>query len=254
MSEQELWRILVLATFGLAGVTFFATGRITAPYGRHDRPGWGPGLPTRVAWVMMEAPSVFLFAFVFVIGSRSDQLVPCILASMWLLHYVHRALLYPLTTRGARGKRMPLMVVAMGFLFNCLNSYINGRSLGAFGPEYTSRWLWSFRFLYGSMLFSIGFAINRWADWSLRRLRKPGETGYEIPRGGLFEEISCPNYFGELVQWYGFAVATWSMAGFAFAAFTAANLIPRAVSHHLWYVRTFPDYPKRRRAIIPYLL
>lgn len=254
MSEQSLWHVLVLITFALAGVTFYATGRITAPYGRHERPGWGPGLPVRLSWVVMEAPSVFFFGAVFMAGHRADQLLPIVFATMWLAHYVHRAIIYPLLTRSRKDKRMPLLVVGMGFFFNCLNSYINARSLSAFGPEYTLGWLWSFRFLYGSMLFVTGFAINRWADWTLRRLRKPGETGYTIPRGGLYEEISCPNYFGEIVQWCGFAIATWSMAGFAFAAFTAANLIPRAVAHHLWYVRTFPDYPKRRRAVIPHLI
>jgi hypothetical protein len=254
MSERDLWHVLVLATFAMAGVTFYVTGRMTAPYGRHERPGWGPGLPVRLSWVVMEAPSVFFFATMFLAGHRADQLVPRVFATMWLVHYVHRAIIYPMLTRSRKDKRMPVLVVTMGFVFNCLNSYINARSLTAFGPEYALGWLLSFRFLYGFMLFVTGFAINRWADWKLRRLRKPGETDYKIPRGGLYDEISCPNYFGEIVQWYGFAIATWSMAGFAFAAFTAANLIPRAVSHHQWYVRNFPDYPKRRRAVIPYLL
>ena len=216
--------------------------------------GWGPGLPVRLGWVVMEAPSVFLFVLVFAAGPRASHLVPRILAALWLVHYVHRDLVYPLTLRGTAGKAMPLSVVAMGFGFNVLNSYLNARSLSAFGPEYGWRWLLSFRFAYGLLVFVTGFVINRWADIVLRKLRQRGEKGYAIPRGGLYDVISCPNYFGEILQWFGWAIMTWSQAGLAFAVFTFANLVPRAVSHHQWYRRQFPDYPPGRKAVIPHIL
>ncbi len=53
----------------------------------------------------------------------------------------------------------------------------------------------------------VGYAINHHADSVLLSLRKPGETGYKIPYGGLYKYISCPNYFGEMVEWFGFALA-----------------------------------------------
>ena len=54
-----------------------------------------------------------------------------------------------------------------------------------------------------------------------------------------------------LAFWTGWAVATWTFAGAAFALFTAANLVPRARAHHRWYRETFPDYPPERAAILP---
>ena len=66
--------------------------------------------------------------------------------------------------------------------------------------------------------------------------------------------MSCPNYLGEIIEWVGWAVATWSLAGLSFAVWTAANLIPRAWQHHRWYRAEFPDYPKERKAVIPFLL
>ena len=84
-------------------------------------------------------------------------------------------------------------------------------------------------------------------------LREEG-AGYEIPRGWLYRYISCPNYFGEIVEWIGWAVAIWSLAGASFAVFTIANLAPRAISHHRWYHEKFPDYPPERKALVPFVV
>lgn len=253
MSEYDLHRLLLMVCFALAGVTFFATGVVTAPYGRHTRGGFGPGLPKRLAWLLMETPSVVVFAGVFVCGSHWQDLVPRVFAVLWLIHYVQRAWLDPLLMRGTKGRVMPVSVVLMGMVFNSLNSYLNARWLSELGPSYSLSWLYDLRFLYGLMLIVGGFLVNRWADAVLHRLRRSG-SDYAVPRGGLYEDISCPNYFGEIVQWTGWAIATWSMAGLSFAVFSAANLVPRAVAHHRWYQRQFPDYPRRRYAIFPRLL
>ncbi len=253
MSEYEIHRLLLMVCFALAGVTFFATGVVTAPYGRHTRAGFGPSVPKRWGWALMETPSVVVFAAVFAMGEHSGDLVPRIFAVMWLVHYVQRAWFDPLWMGGSAGRTMPLMVVAMAITFNVLNSYLNARWLSALGPGYPTRWLFDLRFVYGLSLFVGGFMVNRWADAVLHRMRRRS-ADYAIPRGGLYEDISCPNYFGELVQWLGWAIATWSLAGLSFAVFSAANLVPRAVAHHRWYQRQFPDYPRRRCAIIPRVL
>ncbi len=117
--------------------------------------------------------------------------------------------------------------------------------------SYGSGWLSDPRFLLGVALFGAGYAVNLHSDAVLRGLRRPGESGYKIPQGGFFRWVSSPNYFGEVVEWCGWALATWSAAGLAFALFSFANLAPRAVSNHRWYREQFPDYPAERRAIIP---
>jgi hypothetical protein len=62
--------------------------------------------------------------------------------------------------------------------------------------------------------------------------------------------VSCPNYLGEVVEWIGFAIAAGTLWPASFAAWTIANLVPRAFAHHRWYRETFEDYPKGRRAIL----
>ena len=79
------------------------------------------------------------------------------------------------------------------------------------------------------------------------------DAEYQVPFGGLFEVVSCPNYLAETVEWLGFAVASNSWAAAAFAFYTFANLAPRAHQHHVWYKEHFPDYPVHRKAYIPYV-
>ncbi|HSM12793.1 MAG TPA: 3-oxo-5-alpha-steroid 4-dehydrogenase, partial [Thermoanaerobaculia bacterium] len=120
-------------------------------------------------------------------------------------------------------------------------------------PVYPRSWLVDPRFLAGVALFAAGTWVNRRADATLRALAARGDGEYGIPRGGLFERISCPNYLGEIIVWSGWALATWSLPGLAFALWTVANLAPRARSHHRFYRERFPDYPPERRALVPFV-
>jgi steroid 5-alpha reductase family enzyme len=149
---------------------------------------------------------------------------------------------------------MPVAVVALGLAFNVINAAFQGGWLFWLGPRLPVNFLWSWRFLAGCSVFLLGMAVNWRADAVLRALRAPGETAYRVPRGGLFELVSSPNYLGEIVEWIGWAVATWSLVGASFAAWTVANLAPRALAHHRWYRQHFADYPARRKALVPFLL
>jgi steroid 5-alpha reductase family enzyme len=113
-------------------------------------------------------------------------------------------------------------------------------------------WLKNPTFFVGIGIFLTGFAINI-PDHILRNLRGFKETGYKIPLGGLFRWVSSPNYLGEIIEWSGFLLATWSLAALVFVVFTFANLAPRAWAHRKWYLANFPDYPERRKALIPWI-
>jgi len=252
VSESSIYQLLLWLMLGLGVLTFIALQWVTAPYGRHGRSGWGPKIPSRVAWIVMESPAVLFFFAIYMLGQHRAALVPGVLLGMWMLHYVQRTFIFPFRIR-SKGKEMALSIALMAFVFNLLNAYLNARWLSHFG-EYDSNWLSDPRFLCGAALLLVGWLINIHSDTILVRLRAPGETGYKVPHGGLYRWISCPNYFGEMLEWIGWALATWSTAGLAFALYTAANLVPRAVAHHRWYHDRFDTYPEDRRAVIPYLL
>jgi steroid 5-alpha reductase family enzyme len=141
----------------------------------------------------------------------------------------------------------------MAITFNCLNGFSNG--FGIFHLySYTPSWLLTWQFISGILIFLTGFVINKTADRKLRCLRKNSPEEYVIPTGWLFNYISSPHYFGEIIEWAGWALMTWSLPGLAFSVFTFANLFPRAVSSHQWYKSHFPEYPSVRKAIIPFIL
>jgi protein-S-isoprenylcysteine O-methyltransferase Ste14 len=250
MSERIFFDDLIIGWFVLAAMTFFVLLFVDAPYGRHIRRGWGPTIPSKVAWIVMEMPMPLVFAACFALGKHRDTTTAWVFLGMWEAHYVHRAFIYPLSLRD-EGKRMPLLIAGIAFLTNVACGTFSGRYLFTLSGGYANTWLHSTPFLVGLGLFVTGYAINRQADHTLRTLREPGETGYKIPHGGLYEWISCPNYLGEIIEWIGWAVATWSLAGLAFAVWTTANLLPRARAHHAWYQEQFPDYPDERKVLLP---
>jgi 3-oxo-5-alpha-steroid 4-dehydrogenase 1 len=243
--SEAAFHARLLWTFAAFGViSFLALFFVTAPYGRHDN-GRGPHINARLGWCLMEAPASIVVAICFAMGDRRDAMAWAFLL-LWQLHYVYRAFVFPFRRRGSG--TMPLSIAAGSFAFNLINGYLIGRALFRFDAVHASPW-----FAVGVVMFLLGEAINHHSDSVLFSLRKPGERGYRVPRGGLYRFVSCPNYFGEIVAWCGFAVLTRSPAAAVFAAWTIANLLPRARSHHRWYRDTFSDYPKERRALVPFV-
>jgi len=282
-----LFEVLLFAGFVTAPIVFGLLLFVSAPYGRHERGGWGPQMPSQAGWIAMEAVAVGALPVFFFLREPALSPTLWILLAMWEAHYIHRAFIYPLRMR-SRGKTNPVLVVAMAMGFNIWNGYLNGTWLGAHAEQYTTAWLTTPQFLIGVALFLTGFGINFWADNKLLNLRKKSNgsshrstqdatpplrgdeadaaisgittrdespaSHYTIPRGGLYDYISCPNYFGEMVEWTGWAILTWSPAGVFFALWTAANLVPRAIAHHRWYRETFAKYPATRKAVVPFAL
>ena len=252
MNELQIHRYVTYGYLALGVATFVALSFITAPYGRHARKGFGRFVPQRLAWFLMEAPAVFLWGAIYFAGAHALEAAPLAFLFVWQTHYLQRTIVFPFRIR-PNAKGTPITIIVSAVVFNMLNAYVNARWVSELGA-YPSSTLMAPHFAIGVVVFALGLLMNVRADGVLARLRAPGESGYKIPRGGAFELVSCPNYAGEILEWVGWAIATWSLAGLAFALYTAANLVPRALSHHAWYRATFDDYPTERRALVPYVL
>ncbi len=235
----------------LAPVVFFVLLFVTAPYGRFSRGGWGPAIDNRLGWFVMEFPASLLVAYIMLF-EMDLSVVTLVFFLIWQLHYFHRVFIYPFSLRGTRS--MPVVIIAMAVLFNSINAYLIGYHFVFHGDQYGPGWLKSPAFIGGVILYATGYVMTKRSDAILRDLRGPGEDGYKIPRGFLYQYVSCPNYLGEIIQWGGWALLTWSTAGLVFLIWTMANLVPRAIAHHKWYGTTFPDYPAQRKALVPFLI
>jgi 3-oxo-5-alpha-steroid 4-dehydrogenase 1 len=238
----------LIVQFLLCPLVFYGALRTTAPYGRHHREGWGPGLPGRTAWVLMELPALLVISLL--VGASGAILQPqaWVPLAFWVFHYGYRTLLFPALMRPSQ-KPFPAVLVLSGIGFNLLNGYNNAQAL--IDSAKVGDHLMSAHFFTGSVMFLAGFVMHYRSDATIRSLRKPGSSAYRIPNGGLFRWVSSPHYLGEIVQWCGWALMTWSLAGLAFALFTFCNLAPRAIANHRWYRETFPDYPGNRKVLIP---
>ena len=240
----------VLFQFALCPMVFLALLRITAPYGRHFVAGWGPVLSNRRAWFLMELPALLLISALLVANGALLEPLVFVPWLMWSVHYTYRTFVFPAMMRPS-GKSFPVLLVAFAIGFNTLNGYNNAQAL--IENANSGQALFSPHFASGSVLFFAGFWLHVAADRTIRNLRTPGGSGYNIPLGGWFRWVSNPNYLGEIVQWTGWAVLTWSWAGLAFALFTFCNLAPRAIANHRWYKQTFPSYPPERTILIPFI-
>ncbi len=250
MIPEITFNYLALAWL-LSGLLIFGIlFKVTAPYGKFISNKWGAMINNRLGWIIMESPPLLLFSFFFFMGHNYTNLVCLSIYLLWMIHYINRDLIFPFRIK-TKGKKMPVAIMLFAIIFNGFNAYFNGYFLGHFA-NYTTDWFMDIRFILGVLIFVSGFIINISSDNILFRIRK-NSTDYQIPQGGMYKYISCPNYFGEIMEWTGFALMSWSLAGLSFCVWTIVNLLPRAISNHKWYKQHFPEYPKNRKAIIPFI-
>jgi len=82
-----------------------------------------------------------------------------------------------------------------------------------------------------------------------------GGRGGKTKRLAIMDQDGAnPSYLTELTGWAGFAICTWSLAGVFVLVVSLGNLVPRAFATQKWYRERFPDYPRERKVLIPYLL
>ncbi len=253
MISIEKFNLFVWIWIGVGIITFPFLLKISQPYGRHSNNNWGRMIDNRLGWFLMELPALLVFAFMVNFVDFWYNLMLIAATFLWFLHYVHRAVIFPFRLK-TRGKKMPVVIMFSAIFFNLVNGFINGYWLAFFVPEDKIDFNTDVRILIGIAIFFTGFVINQYHDQILINLRKGENTGYSIPKGGLFKYVSCPNYLGEIISWTGFYIVTLSLPALAFLIWTMVNLIPRAIDHHKWYRKEFADYPAKRKAVLPFIL
>ena len=231
--EQGTFQLFLGAMSIIALFVFIALYFVKAGYGMFRTASWGISINNKLAWMLMEAPVFIVMLLLWWNSARYNSIVPLIFFLLFQLHYFQRAFVFPFLLKGK--SRMPLAIMMMGMLFNLLNGFMQGEWLFYLAPEtlYTLDWLKTPQFILGVLLFFTGMGINWYSDYVIRHLRKPGDTQHYLPSQGMYRYVTSANYFGEIIEWAGWAILTWSLSGLVFLWWTVANLVPRA--NAIWH-------------------
>ena len=242
---ETMYHTLLYAMPVLAVIVFIALFFVKAGYGIFQSRQWGISLPNKVGWVIMECPAFLMMLFFWAQSSAQSSAVLLTFFLLFELHYFQRSFIFPMLMKGK--SRMPIAITAMGVLFNVINAFLIGYDLFYLHADiYTEAWFTTPSFIGGCLLFFGGMGINLHADHIIRNLRPAGDTRHYLPQKGI--------YFGELVEWTGFALLTQSAAAWIFVLWTFANLAPRAYAIRNRYREEFGrEAVGSRKCLIPYI-
>lgn len=253
--NAEGFHLFLWCMSGLALVVFVALYFVKAGYGMFRTPSWGLSVNNKLGWILMEAP---VFVVMFWLWARSGvglSVPQYLFFLLFQLHYLQRSFIFPFLMRGK--SRMPVSILLMGVVFNVLNGLMQAGGLFYFAPDgaYAGGWRYFLQphAWIGVLLFLTGMVINLHSDHVIRHLRQPGDTGHYLPDRGLYRYVTSANYFGELVEWVGFALLTASPAAWVFVWWTFANLVPRSDAIYRRYREEFGEAVGRRKRIFPFI-
>lgn len=246
--HHVLWAMAFMGLFVFVTLYF-----VDAGYGKFRSNKWGYSINNKLGWVLMECPALIPIAYTIV--ALTPSALAILFMSLYALHYVYRSFIFPALLKG--NSKMPLAITAMGATFNFTNSTLLCASVVAFPKEsytdicsYAGNW----NFWLGIVLFFMGMYTHMKADHTIRNLRKPGDTNHYLPKGGLFDYVTSANYFGELLEWIGFAILLCNPAAWMFVWWTAANLVPRAHAINKKYRAEFGnEQVGKRKRVIPFI-
>ena len=250
--------LFIVALIGL--VIFVTLYYVDAGYGKMRSEKWGPAINNKIGWFLMEMPVFLIVLYLWAISPYTvTRHAPYwVFLLIFEFHYFQRSFIFPFLLKG-KGQ-MPIVIMLLSVIWNLMNGYIQGFWLFHLAPKYfpemyTTAWLYDPRFIIGTLIFIAGWIINMHSDHVIRNLRKPGDTNHYLPKKGLYKYVTSANYFGEITEWFGFAILTWSFAGLLFWWFSCCNLVPRANSIYHKYEQEFPDEfdRKKLKRIIPFI-
>lgn len=171
---------------------------------------------------------------------------------MVILHYVKRELETAFVHRFS-SETMPIKNIFKNSfhyygLFGFLTMYF------FLSPKYTPPAWANDKFFYAATaLFCLFEFLNLKTHLILRNLRKPGTTTRGIPHGYGFGLVSSANYLWETCAWLTFAVQAQVLGGYVFLVASVYQMAEWALKKHRRYKKEFPNYPKGRTAMIPFI-
>lgn len=245
--EVSCW-VYATAPWIVAPITLF----INAPFGRFSPADSKWMVDGNTSWMLMEivAPVFFIATYLYAPFSPTHNPPSLnhpstLLAALFVIHYVNRAIISPLRSPGRSKSHIIIVIAGIGFNIinapliaaflsapgNCPNPLSRSRDIditnltgivqklqqklaAKVAESQTLQMAFADRkFQVGIALFVLGFVSNILHDEILYNIRRnapttpDGKHRYSIPQGYLYNYISYPNYFSEWVEFAGFALA-----------------------------------------------
>ncbi|CCU78401.1 3-oxo-5-alpha-steroid 4-dehydrogenase [Blumeria hordei DH14] len=286
--QTWVWATFLFQFFPVVLIQWFVDYYPAGKTSVHSR--WN--LPGKLAWATMEVPGFLTLLYCLrtlppLLNITELPIENRIMASMFVIHYIYRALLAPFLNPSM--SPIHLLIWASAVAFQLANGLVIGGYLAGYGPTTSAAWLatvspsWlRIRMFFGFLLWLLGFSGNIIHDEILRNIRrsaryKKGQSiayrkikqrtsrhpsakvskVYELPQKGLFSWILFPHYFCEWVEWAGWWLmgGTMFVPGRIFLFNEIATMTPRAIQGREWYIKKFGQQRLQGvKAIIPGIL
>ncbi len=214
MDELSFYRNLLLICAGLAPLGLLTRLRRSTPGQSRSRTAWGPEMAAAPAWALMVLPAALTFAGCYLDGSRRGESTAQLFLALGLIACLYFGLVHPKWADTTRPP-VPLVMVFPALLLNLGLAYLNGRILFTFGPDYPSSWLRTEYFLTGAIFFLLGLVLHWRASRTMSAASKSAPEARS--RLGLVARLFRSTTAGEFLLWTGWALLTWTLAGFTLA-------------------------------------
>ena len=210
---------------------------------------------------MAHLPFPLTGSFVGDKNGISQKTIRYIIFTMWCIHFIRR--IVEVFFVHIYNRRMPLVETIGGPVYYWTFALFNAWAIDR--DVYTSTCL--SLVAIGTILFIFGEIGNGWCHYKLRCFRTGSydssllslKTGHVVPHGGLFNFVSCPHYFCEIVTWLGFFMAAFTLWALLFLLCTVLTLVIYSKKKHNLYQTEFdgkdgkPFYPNRK-SLVPFLI
>ena len=246
----------ILAVYLVSSPMFFvseATGSMSFGYSKFADRKKARALPSRLGMFIIYFPAVFAF-WLPAIGR--DAPIPgwhALAGALMSAHFAKRCLevLFVHRYSGVMNLGSVAMICTLYTTVSGLMGWIAFHEIDA---TVLSSGDFTPMLRLGLVVWGLGTAINFWHHRILANLRKPGETGYVMPKRGLFRFVACPHYLGEIIAWWGYSIV-FCHVGAAIASLAMTfYLAGRAHNTVKWYRERLGDQvPKGWRRLVPFV-
>lgn len=249
---QEVFENVCMINIVVAVILFFVFLKHPMPYGRLGKkyvPRMNVTVNTKLAFFLFNIIPLLLFLYIIFDYAENFKVQPITVETItWIVFRLYRGTIYALK-RSRFADPWPLETVLFYLVQNIDLALVAARTamvdlINPFTP----------RCIISLIFFVLAFFFGAYYDFRASKNRYKAPNAYKIIKGGLFEKVTAPNLFCELVLWISWCVMVkFDLGSITILVWQLPSLIGRAESYHRWSKKNLIKYPENRKSIIPFI-